>query len=404
MKNKLNTIVSIIILGSNPATKLGLIRSIGEAMECRITVVNMVHQMPKRNRIPSDCRSKYVTRHLYALKYQPEVLCETLLTHCKEDGVKSIILSVDDDSAHMIDVIQDRLKPYFICANINGKAGEIAKLMNKQVQKQLAMEHGFNVTKSWTVEIKEGRFSVPDDVTYPCYVKGLLSYYTLKDFQGKCESKEALCNALENVAQKYSCKMIVEEFLDIDADLGLIGFCDGKRCVIPGIVELLDEGHGPHKGVSAFGLVRKTKQNEDYVEKTASLVSSLGLFGLFNIDLVKSHGKIYFIELNLRFAAYGYAVSRAGVNLPEYFVRAALGQDTSAMNGAIDKDSYYLNERVGLDDVIGGFRSLEGFKSLKQKADFGLMENEADPEPYRNYKKQVVESYIKAKIKKIIKR
>ena len=74
------------------------------------------------------------------------------------------------------------------------------------------------------------------------------------------------------------------------------------------------------------------------------------------------------------------------------------------MNRAIDKDSYYLNERVGLDDVIGGFRTFKEFKTLKQKADFGLMENESDPEPYRNYKKQVVESYIKAKIKKIIKR
>ena len=395
--------VSIIILGSNPATKLGLIRSIGEAIECHITVINMVHQIPKKGSASVDCQSKYVSKYLYALKYQPDALCETLLTHCKEEGTKPIVLSVDDDSAYMVDVIQEKLKPYFICANINGKAGEIAKLMNKQVQKQLALEHGFNVTKSWTVDVKDGKFSVPDDITYPCYVKGLLSYNTLKSFQGKCESKEALCSALESVAQKYSCQMIVEEFLDIDADLGLIGFCDGNDCVIPGVVELLDEGHGPHKGVSAFGLARKARQGDDFVEKAASLVSSLHLFGLFNIDLVKSHGKIYFIELNLRFAAYGYAVSKAGANLPECFVRTALKQDTGSLNREIVNDSYYLNERVALDDVKGGYRSLKEYKALRKKADFGLMENDADLRPFQVYKRQIVIGYVKSKVKRILK-
>lgn len=40
----------VIILGSNPITRLSLIRSIGEAMDCEITVVDMVHSLSKKQR------------------------------------------------------------------------------------------------------------------------------------------------------------------------------------------------------------------------------------------------------------------------------------------------------------------------------------------------------------------
>ena len=51
----------VIILGSNPMTQLSLIRSIGEAMDCDITVVDMVHSLSGKRRKPVDCYSKYVS-------------------------------------------------------------------------------------------------------------------------------------------------------------------------------------------------------------------------------------------------------------------------------------------------------------------------------------------------------
>lgn len=393
----------VIILGSNPMTRLSLIRSIGEAMDCEITVVDMVHSLTKKQRKPVDCYSKYVSRCLYAQKYQPEALCNLLLKECADKTAKPILLSVDDDSANLVDLSLDRLKEHFLCANVRGEQGQLSRLMNKQLQKELAARFGFNVVKSWVIEKRNGAYCVPNDVTFPCYLKGLESFHTMKARQGRFDSRKQLEEALRQMALQYSYPMMAEEYIDIEKDLGVIGFCDGTSCVAPAIVELLDSGRGSHKGVSAFGLVRKEANDEDIIRRVTDLVGSIGLCGLFNMDLALSRGKLYFIELNLRFAAYGYAVTRAGVNLPAMFVNRLLASPIDYTDGNNITENYYINEKVALDDFIGGHRSLKEYKHLRQKASFGLMDAPSDPLPYKKLQKEVPLIYIKRKIKSIIK-
>lgn len=395
---------SVIIIGSNPITKLGLIRSIGELGGCRITVISMVMQPSKGRHKSIDCFSKYVERHYCAQKFNADSLYATLMDFCRETDGNPIVLSVDDDSAYLVDSILDKLQPYFVCANINNQQGEIGRLMNKQVQKELARQSGLSVAQSWAIDFVNGRFELPEGIAYPCYVKGLMSYHTLKKYQGRCDSEAELIKKLEKIGREYPCPIIVEEFIEIEKDLGVIGFANGEVCVVPGIVELLDSGHGSHKGVSAFGHVRAEDAGECICERVERFVKSLNLRGLFNVDLVVCHGQIYFVELNLRYAAYGYAVSRAGVNLPAQYVKSVLGQSTSDLQQNVTKSCYYCNERVASDDMIAGFRTKRDIKSLKQKADFGLLENAADPCPYKRFQKDVVRLYIINRIKRLIKK
>ena len=395
---------SIIVIGSNPITKLGLIRSVGEMGICRITIISMVMQMPKGDHKTIDCYSKYVERYYCAVKFNAESLYSALMDHCRETDGKPIVLSVDDDSAYLVDSILDKLQPYFICANINNQQGEIGRLMNKQVQKELAKQNGFAVAKSWAIDFEQGKFTLPEGITYPCYVKGLMSYHTLKKYQGRCDNEAALRKKLEKIGREYPCPIIVEEFIDIEKDFGVIGFAMGEECVVPGIVELLDSGHGSHKGVSAFGKVRAEVPGENMSERVAQFVKALHLQGLFNVDLVESKGQVYFVELNLRYAAYGYAVSRSGVNLPELYIRTVLGLSTAEMSHTISRDCYYYNERVAGDDRKEGCRSAKDVAMLKQKADFGLLENAEDMEPYNRFEKDFTRNLIKYRIKKILKR
>lgn len=396
--------LSVIILGSNPATKLALIRSVGEAFQCRITVINMVNAIPKKKKPTFDCTSKYVSRYLYALKFQPEALCETLLSNCIEEDTKPIILSVDDDSAYMIDTLLDRLTPYFICANIDNKQGGIARLMNKQLQKQLAVECGFNVAKSWEIDYIDGNYIIPEDIEYPCFIKGLLSYHSLKIFHGKCNSQDELIEKLKVISSQIAnpSPLMAEEYIDIEEDLGIIGFCDGKECIIPAVVELLDGGHGSHQGVSAYGLIRRQKEGENFVELASDLVSSLHLNSLFNMDIVKSRGKYYFVELNLRFAAYGYAVTESGVNLPEYFIQNAMNNQRAPLARIVEKECIYLNEHVGLDDVHAKIKTRKEYKEIRKKADLGLVENKKDHKPYSILKQQALLNYLKSNVKRLI--
>ena len=326
------------------------------------------------------------------------------MEYCRETDGRPIILSVDDDSAYLVDSILDKLQPYFICANINNQQGEIGRLMNKQVQKELARQSSLAVAQSWAIDFDHGNFELPEGITYPCYVKGLMSYHTLKKYQGRCDSKAELRKKLEKIGREYPCPIIVEEFIEIEQDLGIIGLANGNECVVPGIVELLDSGHGSHKGVSAFGRVRAEVAGEGICERVEQFVKSLNLRGLFNVDLVVSRGQIYFVELNLRYAAYGYAVSRAGVNLPELYIRTVLGQSTAELNCTLMRECYYYNERVASDDRKADFRSAKDVVELRQKADFGLLENIVDMEPYNRFKKDFMLDLIKYRIKKLLRR
>ena len=394
----------VIILGSNPMTRLSLIRSVGEAMDCEITVVAMVSKIPKSwETKPVDTLSKYVDRLLYAQKFKADALCSLLLKECTGQNDKPFLLSTDDNSAFLIDTVLDRLQPYFHCSNIKNEQGLLSQLMDKQLQKQKACEHGFRVTSSWILENKDGHYVIPDGITYPCYLKGQISYHTMKGYQGRIDSREQLEKTLSRLSEHCSFPMMAEEYLKTEKEYGIIGFCNGRDCMIPGVTELVDSGHGSQKGVSAFGIIRKERAKEDIISKAMELIQSIGFWGLFNMDLAEINGDIYFIELNLRFAAYGYAFTKFGINLPVLLIRSIEEDIFHSHNNNFSSEHSYINEKVFLTDVMEGFRSIKEFRQLKAKADICLMSAVNDNRPYKAFVKQVMRQYIKLRIKKMLK-
>jgi predicted ATP-grasp superfamily ATP-dependent carboligase len=393
---------SVIVLGSNPATRLSLIRCVGKIEGCRVTVINMVSQLPEKPFRTLDSYSKYVDHWLFAKKFDAEGLARILLDQCRVENERPVLLSVDDDSACLIDSIQDRIREYFCFANIDNKAGAIAELMDKSRQKELAKAFGFNVAEAWPINCIEGKYTIPEGVKYPCYVKGRLSYHSAKQLQRKCNSEQDLTEWLKVVAKQNPSPLLIEEFIEIEKDFGIIGYSDSQTVVLPGVVELLDGGHGGHKGVSAFGRVNDFNLNESLEQQIIHFIKHIHLSGLFNIDLVESHGELYFVELNLRFAAYGYAVFKAGVNLPAFQIFQSQGKDIKTLNTKLVNRYCYVNERVAFDDVTGGFRSWNNYRRLIKKADCRMIQDDEDPQPYEKFKSGMLITYLKAKIKKVI--
>lgn len=394
----------VIVLGSNPATRLSLIRCVGAIENCMVTIVNMVAQIPKKPLRTLDTYSKYVDRWLFAKKFDADGLAKVLLEQCRIEGNKPLLLSVDDDSACLVDTIQDQLKDSFCFSHIDYKVGAIARLMDKSKQKQLAKEFGFNVVESWQLDFVDGRYSIPEGIKYPCYIKGRLSYHSAKLYQKKCNSKEELKQWLQVVAKHNPSPLLAEEFIEIDKEYGVIGFSDTNTVVLPGIVELLDIGHGGHRGVSAFGRVNDFCSNEQLRLQIEQFIKQIHLTGLFNVDIVESQGKLYFVELNLRFAAYGYAVFKAGVNLPAYQVFHAQGKGYETLVSHVVNGYCYANERVAFDDVAGGYRPLKSYNKLLKKADCRLIYCEDDQDPYRQFRKQMKKTFLMVRLKKLLRK
>lgn len=390
----------VIVIGSNPATRLSLIRAVGEVEGCRVTIVNMVLQLPDKSFRTIDSYSKYVDGVLFARKFDADGLANLLLSKCQDERAKPIIMSIDDDSACLVDTIQDRLCGKFYYSHIQHQAGAIAGLMDKSKQKQLAKECGFNVVEAWPVDCIDGKYTIPVGVKYPCYVKGRLSYHSVKQYQKKCNSEVELVNWLRIVAQKNPSPLLIEEFIAIDKEYGVIGYCDKKKVVLPGIVELLDGGHGGHKGVSAFGQVNDFGFNTGLKPKIEELMKNIQLTGMFNIDFVESKGQWYFVELNFRFAAYGFAVCEAGANLPAFQIHSMYSKDDGALNTQVTNGFCYVNEKVAFDDVVHGFRSWKNYITLVKKADCCLVNQKKDPQPYRHFKNGMLIAYFRYRIQK----
>ena len=392
----------VIVIGSNPATKLSLIRCVGAVEGCRVTVVTMLSQVPEKPERTIDTYSKYVERFFYTKKYDADGLANLLLEKCRVGGEKPILMSVDDDSACLVDTIQDRLRDKFYYSHIQHQAGAIAGLMDKSKQKQLAKECGFNVVEAWPVDCVNGKYTVPDEVKYPCYVKGRLSYHSAKRYQKRCNTKEELEKWLKVLAKHNPSPLIIEEFIKINKEYGVIGYCNAEKVVLPGVVELIDCGYGSDRGVAASGWVHDFSLNEALGPKVEQLMRHIQLTGLFNIDFIESKGKWYFVELNVRYAAYGFAVCKAGVNLPAIQIYDVLSKDDSELSNEVKNDFRYVNEKVAFDDVAGGYRSWKNYRDMLRDADCRFIQQADDPEPYHQFKKGLVMKYVKSRIKKAI--
>ena len=392
MKVKIWNQPKAIVIGSADVIKLCVIRAVG-LLGCDVDVI---HLGKKRKFIkPVDYYSKYVNHYYYTSR---DHLIQFLLNNYPCPDTKPIIFSLDDFSTYLIDEARERLNNHFLFAHLNSD-GSLADLMNKHLLKTKALEAGMNVVEGWQIPFQNGGFQIPDGIKFPCFVKGLRSIYVSKGVQCKCDSYEELQDLLERCKKKYPYPVYAEEFIAIDKDFGVIGVSDGDKCIIPAKADLLEMGKGSVNGVSMLGRVSPLENTELY-KQIEKLLEKLHYVGIFNIDFVESNGKIYFIELNFRFAAYGYGVFRAGCNLPAIFINTLNGNSMESLQKEIEGSYYYLNEKIGLTNVIEKSLSIAQYRNLKKKADFTLVKDKEDQKPYGLFVLKYFLSFIKSRINK----
>ena len=157
---------NIIILSSNPATRLSLIRAVAE-MGCEVLVIVMTTD--KEQEKPIDCYSKYVSQYYFCLRIDKDALVSLLLDKCADPHQKVILIPDGDDVVAAIDNNKDRLKEHFLFPHIAKEPSSMEYWMEKTHQKQLAKEIGLNVTNATIVEIKDGQYTIPSDLQYPVF-------------------------------------------------------------------------------------------------------------------------------------------------------------------------------------------------------------------------------------------
>ena len=382
MDNNTITGSKAIVIANSDIISLCTIRAIG-AIGYSVDVIRICGKYD--NYVKTiDYYSKYVDKYYCFVLPSKVSLSGFLLEKYKNTNQKPVIFTLGDRSTYLIDRDRDSLKDRFLFAHLDNGQG-IAEVMNKHTVKTQAEAVGLAVAKGWPIPYENGAFSIPDDITFPCFLKGLYSYWNSKDIQKRCDNRSELVLSLEHCKSIYPHSVYAEEYVNIEKELGIMGVCDGNKCIIPAITELLVMGKGSSHGVSILGHIEPIVEEDTMQKKIEELLLKLHYIGIFNIDLIKTKDQFMFVELNLRYATYGYALFRAGVNIPELFISVLLKQINSNLSTQLNGEYYYLNEAVAFNNIAEGELSRKDYLELKKKADILFVESSDDPKPMKHF-------------------
>ena len=389
----------VVIIGHGYTSRLSIVRSAGMAgYDVDVVVIFYGIQKPKQR--PIDCYSKYVNKVLYSPSGNEEALVQLLLDTYKDDASKPILVLESDFAVKAIDTHLSSLNDYFYIPNINGKEGAVIAWMDKQKQKEQARAVGLNVAECTRITITDGRYTIPTGVKYPCFPKPVDGG---KKGLGRCNNREELDKALCRMAAIRDMDVMIEDFLDIDKEYALVGFSDGKDVIIPAILHNEQMAHGGHFGVAKAGKVLSVSGYELLIEYFKQLILSIGFVGLFDIDFLECQGKVYFDEINLRFGGSGYAVTKAGCNLPAMMADYFSGKNWNK-SYCMTVPMSFANERTCLDDWYYGYTSFREYRNTIRHADICFVKDEEDASPYIAFNRSVRQMRFKRIVKRLLNR
>ena len=382
----------VIVSGRNYGSNLCIARAIGKA-GYEVEVLRIFHRKPKKRNllkmIKPEAYSKYVKAyHVCVYGGQSKRVVNKLIRLADPDH-KMLIVPADDLVASIVDDYLKELSEYYVLPNVNNKAGEINRLMEKAVQKKLAREAGLPVINSCVIRTVDGEFEIPDSVSYPCFIKPNVSKNGAKTKMRKCDSEVELREALTELSEKKDVEMLVEDYIEIKREYSLLGVSTKKGAIGPGYFGAEEGGQNEHRGVAITGEILPCSIQQKLIDDLVRFIGSLNYDGLYDVDLIESEsGKMYFVELNMRFGGSGYAITESGVNLPGMFA------DYMLLDKPIDKESKveetgkrFVSEKVLLEEYIKSRMTMSRYKEIMEDVDIHFIKSDEDPQPFKHFKK-----------------
>ncbi len=382
----------IMVAGRNYSSNLCMARSLGEA-GYDVEVFRVFQVRPKKKNlmkmIKPDAYSKYVKAYYVCVSRRRSKRIVKRLIKLADLNKKMLLIPADDLVANIVDEYLETLQEYYILPNVDNTPGEINRLMSKETQKELAAAAGLPVLKSCVIRTENGNFEIPETVTYPCFIKPNISKNSSKSRMKKCESEEELVFWLTDFSRKKDIEMLVEDFVEIKREYSLLGVSTKDGANGPGFFVAEVGGNKARRGVAMIGRILPCSMMQDLVDDLIKFVGSMKFDGLYDFDLIETaDGKIYFVELNMRFGASGYAVTQCGVNLPGMFADYMINGTPIDKNCQVkETDKLFISEKVMIDEYLNNYITMNELKDYMNQVDIHFVKNDADPKPYRHFKK-----------------
>lgn len=372
----------VVVLSRNYSTGLSVIRSLGEAGY----TVDLIASALREGRSLAISKSRYLrnTAEVVSQKVdsgKDEELLARLLEYKDKYSEKPVLIPTDDYTASVMDENRQALEEIFLMPGIAGEGERLTKYMDKSIQCRIAEDMGMPAPACWVVSLRERPVKIPDEVTYPCFIKPLESFTGYKQEMAKCEDKEQLQEHLDKLSESFSERdFLIQEYIDIDNEIDIEGVAMDQEVILPGVVwKSIVAGYD--RGVPLAGEFMPFDRFPGLKEQVEELIREYHYTGMFDLGINLVGEKYYFNEMNLRSGGTNFVYFKSGVNLADLFVKHMKGIPCGEDELTPEFGKTYFYEKMGYEDLLHEILTKETFDEWDQKADIKFFVNEEDPEP-----------------------
>jgi carbamoyl-phosphate synthase large subunit len=236
---------------------------------------------------------------------------------------------------------------------------EDRKRFNRLVKKLKLLQPASGTAMTYEEALKIARKLGYPLLIRPSFVLGGRAMEVVHDEQSL---KACVMNAIE-ASGKHP--ILVDKFLDDATELDVDAISDGKKVVIGGVMEHIEEA-GVHSGDSACSLPPVSidkKMLAEITRQTKLLALELKVKGLMNVQFAVKDGRLYILEVNPRASRTIPFVSKAiGVPLAKLAAKIMTGMTLNELGFTmqVHPDHYCVKEAVfpflkfpGTDTILG---------------------------------------------------
>ena len=303
----------VMIFGTNHYNTSGLVRSLGEkGIKSFLFLVGT-------DKAQCSIRFSRYVKKIHYLKAMSDVE-DVLRLHYWNELEKPVCLFGSDAWIGFFDAHYDEFKDKFALPSAKGGQGAINAFLDKINTFPIAQRSGFDLIKTWRLK---GGADIPDDLVFPCLTKGNNSTKSEKSDMGVFICREGLEGSL-----REGVEYLVQEYIEKDYELNMIGLAynHGQDVYMPMVIrKIRDE---MQRASCYFRLDDIREYPNINIACVRKMVAEMGYEGLFSIEVLCKGDKCYFLEINLRNDACGYAYTRAGINYPYLWVKYNRGKLT----------------------------------------------------------------------------